>query len=54
MSGGVDRRKAGQVISEYVMVLGVLLFLTGFAALLLWVFKAEGRRILDLVSLSFP
>ena len=44
-----DRRR-GQVMLEYVVVLGIFVMLIGMSALLLYVFKVYGGRVLSLMS----
>ncbi len=43
-------RKRGQVMLEYVVALGIFLVLVGMSALLLYVFKMYGGRVLSLMS----
>ena len=44
----------GQAATEYVVTFGVLLSCVAITALLLYVFKEYGGRILDLVSSEYP
>ena len=43
-------RKRGQVMLEYVVATGIFLVLVGMSALLLYVFKLYGGRVLSLMS----
>ena len=47
-----DRR--GQVMLEYVVVTGILVALVTTMALLLWVFKGNGLRVLELIAADIP
>lgn len=47
-------RRAGQVVLEYVVVAGITLTLIVMLALLLYVFKEYGGRILDLLASEYP
>jgi len=44
------KRKGGQVMLEYVVAMGIFLVLVGMSALLLYVFKIYGGRVLSLMS----
>ncbi len=48
--GGRD----GQVMLEYVLVAGILTALVGMMALLLFVFKENGVRVLELIGANTP
>ena len=48
------KSRRGQVATEYVIVFGVMLSTMAITALLLYVFKEYGGRILDLVSSEYP
>ena len=43
-------RKRGQVMLEYVVVLGIFVALVGLSALLLYSFRVYGGRVLSLMS----
>lgn len=45
-------RKSGQVMLEYVIALGVFLALIGISATLIYVFRAYGNRVLDIIAVS--
>lgn len=45
-----ENRKSGQVMLEYVVVLGVFLAMLGICGFLLYGFKAYGGRVLALVA----
>jgi uncharacterized protein (UPF0333 family) len=45
-------RKRGQVMLEYVIALGVFLALVGVCAALLYVFRAYGNRVIDIIAVS--
>ncbi len=44
--------KRGQVMLEYVVALGVFLALVGVCAALLYVFRAYGNRVIDIIAVS--
>ncbi|VGO17097.1 hypothetical protein PDESU_05692 [Pontiella desulfatans] len=44
--------KRGQVMLEYVVALGVFLALVGVSATLIYVFRAYGNRVLDIIAVS--
>lgn len=46
--------RSGQVMLEYVMVVGMLLALVSVMALLLYTFKENGGRVLDLIASDAP
>lgn len=46
------KRKRGQVMLEYVVALGVFLSLIGISAALIYVFRAYGNRVLDIIAVS--
>lgn len=46
--------RRGQVLVEYVVTVGVIIALMSGAALLLYVLKENGGRILDLVASEYP
>lgn len=46
------RRKHGQIMLEYVVALGVLVALVGICAALLYVFRAYGNRVIDIIAVS--
>ncbi len=45
-------RKRGQVMLEYVVALGVFVALVGICAMLVYVFRAYGNRVLDIIAIS--
>ncbi len=44
--------KRGQVMLEYVVATGIFLALVGICAMLIYVFRAYGNRVLDIMSIS--
>jgi len=44
--------KRGQVMLEYVVALGIFLALVGVSATLIYVFRAYGNRVLDIIAVS--
>jgi hypothetical protein len=48
------RRHAGQALTEFVIVAGVLLSLLAMLSLFLYTFKAYGERVLNLVASEYP
>ena len=54
--GRVARRcqQAGQAMTEYVVLTGLLLGMVLILAIFLYAFKVFGARILDLVSYELP
>ncbi len=46
--------RRGQTLVEYAITAGVILALLSGAALLLYVFKEDGGRILDRIASEFP
>jgi len=54
--GRVARRsqRAGQALTEYVVLTGLLLGMVLILAIFLYAFKVFGARILDLVSYELP
>ena len=48
------KRKSGQAMTEYVVVAGTLMASVAVLALLLYVFKEYGGRILNLVASEYP
>ena len=49
---GSKKNKRGQVMLEYVVALGVFLALIGVSAALIYVFRAYGNRVLDIIAVS--
>jgi hypothetical protein len=49
-----QRRLRGQALVEYAITVGVIIALVSCASLLLYVFKENGGRILDLVASEYP
>ncbi len=51
---GTDNRtsKRGQIMLEYVIALGVFLALVGICAVLLYVFRAYGNRVIEIIAVS--
>lgn len=47
-----QKRKSGQAMLEYVVALGVFLALVGVSAALIYVFRAYGNRVLDIIAVS--
>jgi hypothetical protein len=45
-------RKRGQVMLEYVIALGVFISLVSICAALIYVFRAYGNRVLDIIAIS--
>lgn len=45
-------RKRGQVMLEYVIALGVFISLVSICAVLIYVFRAYGNRVLDIIAVS--
>ncbi len=50
----LDGTRSGQVMAEYVIVAGILATVVVLLALMLYVFKEYGGRILDLLAADFP
>ncbi len=48
------RARAGQVMTEYVVVAGMVLASVMILALLLYTFKEYGGRVLNLVASEYP
>jgi len=46
------KNRRGQVMLEYVVALGVFLALVGICSVLIYVFRAYGNRVLDIISVS--
>jgi hypothetical protein len=46
--------KRGQAMAESVLVAGIITSMVAIMSLLLYVFKAYGVRIIDLVSSEYP
>jgi hypothetical protein len=46
------KRKRGQVMLEYVIALGVFISLVSICAALIYVFRAYGNRVLDIIAVS--
>ena len=51
MKSGRDRKR-GQVMLEYVIALGVFISLVSLCAALIYVFRAYGNRVLDIIAVS--
>ncbi len=49
---GSKKLKQGQIMLEYVVALGIFLALVGVSATLIYVFRAYGNRVLDIISVS--
>jgi len=49
---GCAGRKSGQIMLEYVVALAVFIALVGVCATLLYVFRAYGNRVLDIIAVS--
>ena len=47
-------RKSGQIMLEYIVVVGVMLVMIGILTLFLYVFKEHGARVMDLVASEYP
>lgn len=47
-------RKRGQAMTEYMVMAGMMVAMVAILALLLYVFKEYGGRVLNLVSSEFP
>ncbi len=47
-------KRSGQVMVEYMIVVGVLVAMVSVTALLLYVLKENGVRILNLVASDYP
>ena len=45
-------RRGGQVMLEYVVALAVFVALIGICATLLYVFRAYGNRVIDIIAVS--
>ncbi len=45
-------RKSGQIMLEYVVALGIFLALVGVSATLIYVFRAYGNRVIDIIAVS--
>jgi len=45
-----QKSKAGQIMLEYVIAFAIFLSLTGLSAMLLYVFKVYGGRVLALMA----
>jgi len=45
-------RKRGQIMLEYVVALGVFVAMVGICAMLIYVFRAYGNRVLDIIAVS--
>lgn len=52
--GGHGGSKTGQVVLEYVIVAGILVAVVSMMALLLYTFKENGGRVLDLIGSDSP
>lgn len=46
------KSKRGQAMLEYVIALGVFVALIGISATLIYVFRAYGNRVLDIIAVS--
>ncbi len=51
VNSGRDRKR-GQVMLEYVIALGVFISLVSICAALIYVFRAYGNRVLDIIAVS--
>lgn len=49
---GQGNSKSGQAMLEYIVALGVFLALIGISAALIYVFRAYGSRVLDIIAVS--
>jgi hypothetical protein len=49
-----NSRRAGQTMTEFAIVAGMVVAMVATGALLLYVFKENGSRVLSLVSAEFP
>jgi hypothetical protein len=49
-----SRQRAGQVLTEYLVMAGMLTATVLIAALFLYTFKEYGGRVLDLLSSEYP
>lgn len=47
-----QKSKEGQAMLEYVIALGVFVALVGISATLIYVFRAYGNRVLDIIAVS--
>jgi hypothetical protein len=45
-------RKSGQAMLEYVVALGVFVALVAISAVLIYVFRTYGNRVLDIIAVS--
>ena len=45
-------QKLGQAMLEYVVALGVFVALIGICATLIYIFRAYGNRVLDIIAVS--
>jgi hypothetical protein len=46
------KQKNGQIMLEYVVALGIFMTLVAVSATLIYVFRAYGNRVLDIISVS--
>lgn len=46
------KQTSGQIMLEYVVALGIFLALVGVSATLIYVFRAYGNRVLDIIGVS--
>jgi len=53
-SGSHNRNRSGQVMLEYVVTAGMLVSVVAIMALLLYVFKENGSRVLELMASDYP
>jgi hypothetical protein len=51
---GAIRQRDGQVLTEYLVMAGMLTATVLIAALFLYTFKEYGGRVLDLLSSEYP
>jgi hypothetical protein len=53
-SGSHQRNRSGQVVLEYVVTAGMLVSTVAIMAMLLYVFKENGSRVLEIMSSDYP
>ena len=53
-AGDRQTSRRGQALLEYTITAGILLIVTVILALLLYLFKEYGGRILDLIAAEYP
>ncbi len=52
--GRISRRKAGQAMTEYLIVAATLVLAVSILAVFLYTIKEHGGRVFDLVASEYP